>query len=166
MSEVVEDVGQELGRGAESVGSELGRVGRDLEEVAKVGVDIISGGALSQREALKQQEKQIELQQRRADLQNVRSIRAQIRESRAARAGARAAAVSSGTAGGSGELGILGSIQSQLGGNIGFIQQTRQLQKQELDASRAEMQARFRAQMAATLNEKIQQVAGVFAGGG
>ena len=82
------------------------------------------------RQAAKAQEKAQELSQRRADLEAARARRQQVREARIRRAQIIAQSQAVGGEGSSAEAGATGSLQSQLGANLSFLDQTQQLSRQ------------------------------------
>ena len=75
----------------------------------------------AQHAASQQQAERARLEQRRADIQNARTVRAAIRQARVARAAIINTGANSGTSGSSGVLGGAGSVQAQLGSNLGYF---------------------------------------------
>jgi hypothetical protein len=84
--------------------------------VASTGASIYSG-----QQAQKAQSKAMKLQNKQEALREARAKREAIREARIAQATVQNAAENQGASGSSAELGGVGSIQSQLNTNLGFL---------------------------------------------
>lgn len=110
----------------------LGDVGGILEDVGKFGVDIATGGALSQRKASKAQRRATDVQARIAQVQNARSRRRAVAAGRRQRATAIASAAGTGAIGSSGLAGFTSGVTSALGANISFQQGLGALETQRL----------------------------------
>jgi len=74
--------------------------------------------------------KQMEVNQKLADAQNIKSIRAGIRQARAQAGQITNTAAGAGVAGSSGALGAAGSVASGMSGELSYLAQTGTLQKQ------------------------------------
>lgn len=102
--------------------------------IAGIGLAIGAGSAVEQRkkanEAADVQEKSEKAQQKIRDLQSARQRRAAIRQARSERAQAVTAGVQQGVAGSSSLATGVGNIQTQLGGAVGFLDQTQALSSQ------------------------------------
>lgn len=90
-----------------------------------------------QRQAAKAQGRAYAAQQRQADLVNARERRNTIRASRVAQAQIEAQGVSTGMFGGSAEQSSLFNVQNQLGQNLSFLDQNRQLSDEASRANQA-----------------------------
>ena len=75
----------------------------------------------STKQAGEASKQQAEAQQRRAEIQNVRAVRQQIREAKLAQASMTNIAAQTGGMGGSGLAGGLGSVGSQMSGNLSYM---------------------------------------------
>lgn len=101
-----------------------------VEDVGKGLLDVATGGLLSQRDAAKEQKKARQIEQKRARLTQRREAVESIRMAQIQRAQVAAAGEVSGVGQASGLLGGLGSIQSQAGSNIGFLNTQLQMRQQ------------------------------------
>ena len=114
-------------------------------------VSTIIGGALGVasisegRKARKQQQRASEIQQKSQRLQTARQAVDQIRQAQIARAQVIASGEAAGVGDSSAVLGGAGSIQSQAGGNIAFLQQLSTLQAQANARLQSAQRASFRA---------------------
>jgi len=79
------------------------------------------GAAREQSKAARAQRRQAAAQMRMSNIEMQRQRIAQVRESRAKRAQILATSEAAGVVGGSGEAGGIGSIQTQLGANLSFL---------------------------------------------
>lgn len=86
------------------------------------------------QQAQKQQQKALDLQKQQGDLQQQQQQRAAIRQSRIAYANAQSAAENQGVADSSSAIGGQGSIESQLSGNLSFLDTMGGLSDQASDA--------------------------------
>lgn len=76
------------------------------------------------RQAAKAQKRATDVQRRQQTAEEARARRAQITEARRKRAAVVNATAAGGLSGSSGAVGGLGALQSQLGGNLGFTEQS------------------------------------------
>lgn len=126
-----------------------------VEDLAKHTLDIATGGLLSQRDARREQRAARRIEQKRAKLAQRREAIESIRMAQIQRAQVAAAGEVSGVGQASGLLGGLGSIQSQAGANIGFINQQQALKNQAESRLEKASGLMFRAD----LYRQIQQTA-------
>ena len=84
------------------------------------------------------QQRQAQLEQRRADIQNARQLRSAVRQARIARASVLNQGANAGTSFSSGVLGGVDSVTSQERSNTGFFNQLSDLQGQTTEAKIAE----------------------------
>lgn len=112
------------------MGKTVKKVGRTLEKGLKIGADVATGGAVSRRDAAKEQEKSQKLAQRRADIATARQRRQQIRDARIARAQVASQGSGRGIQESSGIIGAEGSIGSQLSSNLSFLDRTQEISGQ------------------------------------
>lgn len=133
-----------------------------VEDVGKGLLDVATGGLVSRRDAAKEQKKARQIEQKRARLTQRREAVESIRMAQIQRAQVAAAGEVSGVGQASGLLGGLGSIQSQAGANIGFINQQMSLKSQAESRLEKASSLMFRAD----LMQQIQQTAKQAASGG
>lgn len=133
-----------------------------VEDVGKGLLDVATGGLVSRRDAAKEQKKARQIEQKRARLAQRREAVESIRMAQIQRAQVAAAGEVSGVGQASGLLGGLGSIQSQAGANIGFINQQMSLKSQAESRLEKASSLMFRAD----LMQQIQQTAKQAASGG
>lgn len=131
---------------------------------AVVGAVAAVGSYQQQRQAAKAQGKAYAAQQRQADIQNARQRRETVRSSRIARAQVEAQGVQTGMFGGSAEQSSLFNIQNQLGQNLSFLDQNRQLSDEASRANQAAASYASRAQGYADLGKLAGTVGGYFGG--
>lgn len=91
---------------------------------------ILGGSVSEQSKSRKEARRAQQIQERSARLQSGRQAIDQIRQAQIARAGIIAAGAEAGALSSSAVIGGAGSIQSQAGANVGFIQQLATLQAQ------------------------------------
>ena len=109
-------------------------------QIGVLAVTAISGAAsiAEQKKAGRAQERGQDKAQRKADIQSAQARRQQLREARIKRADIQATAANTGAGGSSAEAGAVGSLQSQLGTNLGVSFETESLSRgQARDASSA-----------------------------
>ena len=133
-----------------------------VEDLGKSVLDLPTGGFFSRREAGKEQKKARQIEQKRQRLAERRQAIESIRMAQIQRAQVAAAGEVSGVGQASGLLGGLGSIQSQAGANIGFINQQMSLKSQAESRLEKASSLMFRAD----LMQQIQQTAKQAASGG
>ena len=127
-------------------------MGADPFTIAAITAAVGTGVSVSEsRQAAKQQRKAQKLSQRRADLEAARARREQVREARIRRAEIISRSTAVGGAGSSAEAGATGSVQSQLGANLGFLGRTQQLSRGISQASGRAAQAQSRAATAGAI---------------
>ena len=103
------------------------------------------GTVVQQRKASEAQRKSTKLSQRRADIQATRDRREQVRAARIQRAEILSTAANTGAAGSSSEAGAIGSIQTQLGSNIGTSFLFQDISQRQSSANVAASAAQSRA---------------------
>lgn len=126
-----------------------------VEDIGKGLIDTATGGLLSRRDAAREQRKARRIEQKRARLAQRREAIESVRMAQIQRAQVAAAGEVSGVGQSSGLLGGLGSIQSQAGANIGFINQQQSLKSQAESRLEKASSLTFRAD----LYRQMQQVA-------
>lgn len=130
-----------------------------VEDVGKGLLDVATGGLVSRRDAAKEQKKARQIEQKRARLTQRREAIESIRMAQIQRAQVAAAGEVSGVGQASGLLGGLGSIQSQAGANIGFINQQMSLKRQAESRLEKASSLMFRADVMRQLQETAKQAA-------
>ncbi len=103
-----------------------------------IAVAAAGASAYNSHKASKAQRKALAAQQKQADIENARSRRATIRNARVARASVENQAAQSGLGGSSMQAGSISNIQSRMGENLSFLDQSIQTAQQ---ASTANIQA-------------------------
>lgn len=104
------------------------RIYRDPGTAALIVAGVATASSIDQQKRAARASKRAQrAQQVQADLQTARERRNQIRQARIQRAQLEAQALAQGTTGASSVVGAAGSVQSQLGSNIGFLNQQQQL---------------------------------------
>ena len=113
---------------------------------AAVAAAVFTGASvIEQRKSGRRQERSQKIAQRKADVESARGRRQQIREARIRRADILQASASTGAAGSSAETGAIGSLQSQLGTNLGASFQTQALSQSQSRANIGAAKASTRA---------------------
>lgn len=145
-----------LGLGDEAI--ELFTLGAasNLEELGTFAGDVLTGGAVSQRDATKQQQKALKVQQRQAAVQNARSRRKAIAAGRRSAATATASAAGTGGIGSSGLAGFQSGTTTATAANVSFQRGLSFLESRRLAALSASSRAQGRAAIGAGAGSLIR----------
>jgi len=120
--------------------------------------------AYQQRKAGKAQKRAAEVQRKQRLAEEARSRRQQITEARRKRAAIINATSAGGLSGGSGEAESIGSVQSQLGGNLGFMEQSSNRSRMFENFANKANAANTRAATGGAVASLAMQGVGMFSG--
>lgn len=140
-------------------------LGGFYEDYLKSIADVATGGALSQRDAAKEQRKAARVQQRLQAAKASRERRAQIREAISAQAQVQAGAEVSGATRTSAAAGGVGSVTTQLASNLSFLNTQEQAAGSISRYNQRAADLFSQAQTSRAIRNTVVQGASIFAGG-